>query len=54
MFGGLAFVVNGHMCCVVLNKDLVLRVAREDYEKAQALRNGPGMLVKNDPVRKDR
>jgi hypothetical protein len=28
MFGGLAFMVNGHMCCGVLNRHLVLRVAR--------------------------
>ena len=34
MFGGLAFMVNGHMCCGVLNNDLVLRVAREEYDKA--------------------
>ncbi len=36
MFGGLAFIVNGHMCCGVLNKDLVLRVKPEDYEKTLA------------------
>jgi len=34
MFGGLAFMVNGHMCCGVLNDDLVLRVAREEYDNA--------------------
>ena len=28
MFGGLAFMVNGHMCCGVLNDDLVLRGSR--------------------------
>ena len=34
MFGGLAFMVNGHMCCGVLNDDLVLRVARGEYDEA--------------------
>jgi hypothetical protein len=34
MFGGLAFMVNGHMCCGVLNEGLVLRVAREEYNEA--------------------
>src|SRR6516162_6114629 len=30
MFGGLAFMVNGHMCCCVLKTDLVLRLAPEE------------------------
>ena len=34
MIGGLAFMVNGHMCCGVLKDDLVLRVAREEYDNA--------------------
>lgn len=34
MFGGLTFMVNGHMCCGVLKKDLVLRLAPQDYERA--------------------
>ena len=36
MFGGLTFMVNGHMCCGVLKEDLVLRLGREDYAKAIA------------------
>ena len=36
MFGGLAFMVNGHMCCGVLKTDLVLRLTPE--EAAAALR----------------
>lgn len=36
MFGGLAFMVNGHMCCGVLKTDLVLRLAPE--QAAAALR----------------
>ncbi len=34
MFGGLAFLVNGNMCCGVLKKDLVLRIGGREYEKA--------------------
>ena len=29
MFGGLAFMVNGHMCCGVVKNDLVLRLSTE-------------------------
>jgi TfoX/Sxy family transcriptional regulator of competence genes len=36
MFGGLAFMVNGHMCCGVLKTDLVLRLTPE--EAATSLR----------------
>jgi TfoX/Sxy family transcriptional regulator of competence genes len=34
MFGGLAFMVNGHMCCGVLNTDLVLRLTPEEATAA--------------------
>jgi len=27
MFGGLAFMVNGHMCCGIVGKDLVVRIS---------------------------
>ena len=30
MFGGLAFMVNGHMCCGILKTDLVLRLTTEE------------------------
>src|SRR6516164_1333662 len=36
MFGGLAFMVNGHMCCGVLKTDLVLLLTPE--EAAASLR----------------
>jgi TfoX/Sxy family transcriptional regulator of competence genes len=36
MFGGLAFMVNGHMCCGVLKTDLVLRLTPD--EAATSLR----------------
>ena len=34
MFGGLAFLVQGNMCCGVLKKDLVLRLGKEGTAKA--------------------
>ncbi len=33
MFGGLAFMVNGHMCCGVIGDDLVLRVGADRAEQ---------------------
>ncbi len=32
MFGGLCFLANGHMCCGVIGKDLVVRVGPKAYE----------------------
>jgi len=34
MFGGLAFMVNGHMCCGIVGEDLVVRVGAEGHEQA--------------------
>jgi len=34
MFGGIAFLLRGKMCCGVLNADLVARVGAEYYGKA--------------------
>lgn len=34
MFGGMAFMVNGHMCCGVVNDTLMARVGAEEYEAA--------------------
>jgi TfoX/Sxy family transcriptional regulator of competence genes len=33
MFGGIAFMAHGHMCCGVVNDDLVLRLGPERAEK---------------------
>ena len=32
MFGGIAFMVNGNMCCGVVKDTLMLRVGAENYE----------------------
>lgn len=34
MFGGLAFLLDGHMCCGVLGGDLMVRVGPRGYEAA--------------------
>ena len=34
MFGGLAFMVGGHMCCGVTGDDLMLRLGPDDAERA--------------------
>ena len=34
MFGGVAFLIDGKMCCGVLKDDLVARISVEDYEDA--------------------
>jgi TfoX/Sxy family transcriptional regulator of competence genes len=34
MFGGLAFMVRGHMCCGVVGGELMLRIGPEGYDSA--------------------
>jgi TfoX/Sxy family transcriptional regulator of competence genes len=34
MFGGLAFLAGGHMCCGIVNQDLMIRVGPDQYEEA--------------------
>jgi TfoX/Sxy family transcriptional regulator of competence genes len=36
MFGGLAFMVNGHMCCGIVGKNLVVRTGPDQYQAALA------------------
>lgn len=36
MFGGIAFMLNGNMCCGVHRDDLIVRVAREEHAAALA------------------
>lgn len=37
MFGGLAFMVNGHMCCGIVGDDLVVRVGADAHERSLRL-----------------
>jgi TfoX/Sxy family transcriptional regulator of competence genes len=34
MFGGVAFMIDGHMCCGIVDRTLMLRVGTEAYEDA--------------------
>ncbi len=34
MFGGIAFMLNGNMCCGVINDDLMVRVGPDGFEDA--------------------
>lgn len=36
MFGGLAFMIYGNMCCGVIGDDLIIRVSPNDYEELLA------------------
>jgi TfoX/Sxy family transcriptional regulator of competence genes len=36
MFGGLAFMVQGNMCCGIVREELMVRVGPEQYEQALA------------------
>lgn len=36
MFGGIAFMVSGHMCCGVATEDLMVRVGPDRYAEALA------------------
>src|SRR5687767_3162091 len=33
MFGGLAFLVRGHMCCGIVGSELMLRIGPDSYEE---------------------
>ena len=37
MFGGLAFMVNGNLCCCVTDDELIVRVGADNYEAALRL-----------------
>jgi hypothetical protein len=51
MFGGLAFLVGGHMCCGVLGDDLMVRVGPDAYEKALAQPHARKMDFTGKPMK---
>ena len=51
MFGGLAFLVTGHMCCGIVGRDLMVRVGREDYESALSEKHARRMDFTGRPMR---
>lgn len=51
MFGGLAFVVNGHMCCGIVGKDFVVRTGPDEYEAALSQPHARPMDFTGRPMR---
>lgn len=51
MFGGLAFMVNGNMCCGVERESLMARVGPDQYEEALTLPNARPMDFTGRPMR---
>ena len=51
MFGGLAFLARGHMCCGVVNHDLMVRVGPEQYEDALGAQHARPMDFTGRPMK---
>ncbi|MEM7436538.1 MAG: TfoX/Sxy family protein [Myxococcota bacterium] len=51
MFGGLSFMVNGHMCCGVVGDDLMVRVGPDRYDKALARKGVREMNFTGRPMK---
>lgn len=51
MFGGLAFMLRGNMCCGVLNNDLMVRVRHECYESLLKRKGARKMDFTGRPLR---
>jgi len=50
MFGGLAFMVNGHMSCGVVNDTLMARVGPDAYQRALGLPHAREMDFTGKPL----
>ncbi len=51
MFGGLAFMLSGHMCCGVIDDKLMARVGPEAYEAALGLPHARPMDFTGKPLK---
>ncbi len=51
MFGGLAFMVHGYMCCGVNGEEMMVRVGPERYEEALARPHARVMDFTKKPLR---
>ena len=51
MFGGIAFMIRGHMACGVLDKRLIVRVGPEQYEASLDLPHAAEMDFTGRPMR---
>ena len=50
MFGGLAFLLNGNMCCGVVEKNVVLRLGKEGADRALDERHVREMDFTGTPI----
>ena len=50
MFGGICFLLSGRMCCGVVGKDLMVRVAKERYEMLLSERHARPMDFTGRPM----
>ena len=51
MFGGLAFLAHGKMCCGIVGRELMVRVGPEAYEKALSRRHVRPMDFTGKPLK---
>ena len=51
MFGGLAFMVNGHMCCGIVGEELMVRVGPDLYEPSLAQPHAREMDFTGKPLK---
>jgi hypothetical protein len=51
MFGGVAFLIRGNMCCGILRGDLMVRVLPEEFEEALAEPHAQPMAITGQPLR---
>jgi len=51
MFGGIAFMIHGNMCCGVVNDDLMVRVGADSLEASLALPHARPMDFTGRPMK---
>ncbi len=51
MFGGLAFMVNGHLCCGIVGQDLVVRTGPDAFDEALRQPHSRPMDFNGRPMR---
>jgi len=51
MFGGLAFMVNGHMCCGIVGEELVVRVGPAAHKQALSRPHARAMDFTGRPMK---
>ena len=51
MFGGLTFMVGGHMCCGVVGDELMIRVGPDQYDEALSHKHAREMDFTGTPLR---